>query len=59
MLFNITGHPGVIIPLGLTRGRLPFGAQLVGRRWSDRRLLAIADTLSAVAGPCGVPPGYE
>ncbi len=58
MLFNITGHPGVIIPLGVTRDGLPFGAQLVGRRWSDIELLGIAETLSQMAGPCGVPAGY-
>ena len=59
LAFSVTVHPGVAIPLGLTREGLPFDAQLVGRRWDDARLLGVAGTLSQVAGPCRVPPGFD
>jgi aspartyl-tRNA(Asn)/glutamyl-tRNA(Gln) amidotransferase subunit A len=31
-LFNLTGHPAISLPCGLTRGGLPCGLQLVGVR---------------------------
>jgi Asp-tRNA(Asn)/Glu-tRNA(Gln) amidotransferase A subunit family amidase len=39
--FNLTGHPAISIPLP-TVGALPAGLQIVGRRGSTPRLLAIA-----------------
>ena len=33
--FNLTGHPAVVLPLGLDRDGLPLGVQLVGRRWGE------------------------
>jgi amidase len=44
-LFSITGTPVVVIPLGTVDG-LPVGVQLVGRRWSDIKLLHIAELIS-------------
>ena len=41
-LFNYSGHPAIAMPCGLDREGLPIGVQLVGRRWSESRLLAIA-----------------
>lgn len=59
MPFNLTGHPGAVLPLGITDDGSPFGYQVVTRRWDDARLLSIASTLAQVTGPCPVPPGYE
>jgi amidase len=53
-----TGHPVVIIPLAKDRNGLPIGVQVMGRRWDDERLLAIAEVLSGVAGGFQRPPGY-
>ncbi len=39
---NITGMPALSIPCGFTRAGLPVGMQLLGPRWSEARLLAIA-----------------
>lgn len=39
-LFNLTGHPAISIPMGITRDRLPTGLQLVGRETA--RLLQVA-----------------
>ncbi len=41
-LFNLTGHPAISIPMGLTSSGLPCGLQLVGRRGFTDDLLAVA-----------------
>lgn len=44
---NVTGYPAVSVPIGLTRDGLPIGLQLIGRRFRDAELLAIARELEA------------
>jgi aspartyl-tRNA(Asn)/glutamyl-tRNA(Gln) amidotransferase subunit A len=39
---NFTGHPAISIPCGFTREGLPMGLQLIGPRWGEAGLLAIA-----------------
>jgi amidase len=58
-LFNYSGHPAVVTPCGLDRGGLPIGLQLVGRRWSEARLLAIAQALTPLTGGFRRPSAYE
>ncbi len=41
-LFNLTGHPAVSMPCGLTSQGLPCGLQLVGRRNETEALLGVA-----------------
>ena len=41
-LLNYTGHPAVVLPYRLDRDGLPIGVQVVGKRWDEARLLAIA-----------------
>jgi amidase len=53
-----TGQPAVVIPIAKDRHGLPIGVQLLGRRWDDERLLAIAELLSEVTGDFSRPPGY-
>lgn len=41
--FNLTGHPGLVIPVGWGttedgEGRLPIGMHLVGKRWAEQKL---------------------
>jgi amidase len=57
-MFNYTGHPAVVLPYTLDRAGLPIGVQLVGKRWGESRLLAIAQALSDVTGGFRRPPGY-
>jgi amidase len=57
-VFNYTGHPAVVLPYTLDRAGLPIGIQLVGKRWSESRLLAMAKALSEVTGAFQGPPGY-
>ncbi len=39
---NISGHPAISIPCGFTPAELPVGLQLIGAKWSEAKLLAIA-----------------
>jgi amidase len=57
-VFNYTGHPAVALPYTLDRDGLPVGVQLVGKRWDESRLLAIAKAISEVTGPFQRPPCY-
>ena len=45
--YNITGQPAASIPAGFSADRLPIGVQLVGRRWQDGELLALAHQLES------------
>jgi amidase len=56
--FNLTGHPAVVLPLAITKEGLPIGVQVLGRRWSEPALLALAKQLSLVSGPFRAPPGF-
>jgi len=42
----------------LDRDGLPIGIQMVGKRWDESRLLAMAKALSEVTGAFQRPPGY-
>lgn len=39
---TVIGHPVVALPVGLDEFSLPFGLQLIGRTYDDRRLLSMA-----------------
>jgi len=39
---NLTGLPAISIPCGFTQDGLPIGMQLIGPRWGEAKLLAIA-----------------
>jgi amidase len=56
--FNITGNPAVALPLTISAEGLPIGLQLVGRRWEEMRLLAIAGQVASITGPFRKPPGF-
>lgn len=58
-LFNYTGHPTIVMPYMRDRDGLPIGVQIVGKRWDESRLLAIAQGVTGVAGGFQRPPGYE
>jgi len=56
--FNLTGHPAVVLPLAITKEGLPIGVQVLGKRWSEPALLAMAKQLSLVTGPFRPPPAF-
>lgn len=43
--FNFTGHPVVALPVSWDTDNLPIGVQLVGKRWSEEKLLGIAQAI--------------
>lgn len=47
-LFDVTGHPAVSFPAGMSGG-LPVGAMLVGRHWEDGTVLRAADAFEKAA----------
>ena len=44
---SVVGHPAVALPCGLDEHGTPFGIQVVGPAYHDRRLLSIAHALEA------------
>jgi amidase len=58
-IFNITGNPVVVMPIGYTQAGIPIGVQVVGARWQDARLLTVAEQLFKAGGAFRHPPGYK
>jgi amidase len=56
--FNLSGHPAIVIPIGQTQAGLPIGMQIVGKRWREMELLAIAQEVDNAIGDFRQPPGY-
>jgi amidase len=54
--FNLTGNPVVVVPMGTSPEGLPIGVQIVGRRWREMELLAVARAISEVLPPVPQPP---
>ncbi|WP_246987457.1 amidase [Halorientalis marina] len=55
--FNLTGHPVVNAPAGLTDDGLPVGLQIVGPRYAEADLLGIAAALEDANPWAGDYPG--
>jgi Asp-tRNA(Asn)/Glu-tRNA(Gln) amidotransferase A subunit family amidase len=53
---NLTGFPGLSLPLGKSPEGLPINVQLVGRPFEEELLLAVAETLEQARGPWQKPP---
>ncbi|PYN12216.1 MAG: amidase, partial [Candidatus Rokuibacteriota bacterium] len=45
--FNLTGQPAASVPCGFTRGGLPIGLQVVGRRFDDATVLRASAAFEA------------
>jgi len=56
--FNLTGNPVVALPLTRSNDGLPIGVQVVGRRWGEMKLLAVAERIAELTVPFERPPGY-
>lgn len=57
-IFNLTGHPVGVMPIGHTDGELPVGVQVVGKRWRDMELLQIMEQMDGVVKAYRRPPGF-
>lgn len=51
---NFTGNPAASVPAGLTKTGLPVGMQIIGKKFRDEDVLAVAKTFEDIA-----PWGYE
>jgi amidase len=58
VLFNVTGHPVVTIPIGQSSRGLPVGVQIVGRRWREVELMEAARRIAGLTRDYRRPPGY-
>jgi len=56
LLSQASGCPMVVIPAGSDPNGVPIGAQLIGPRWHDEKLLAIAETITATTRGFQPPP---
>lgn len=54
-IFSLSGHPSVVIPIGIQKNGLPLGIQIIGRLWSDTLLLDFAKKIAALTAGF-VPP---
>ena len=43
VLANLTGHPAISLPAGVSGLGLPWGLQVLAGRWQDRALLTTAE----------------
>jgi amidase len=58
IIFNLSGHPVVTIPVGRSALGLPLGVQIVGRKWQEMRLLDVAEHIATLTPGFQSPPGY-
>lgn len=54
--FNVSGHPAISVPCGLTAAGLPIGLQIVGRHWDEVTLLRVAAAYERARGSLPKPP---
>lgn len=56
---TISGHPIVVIPIGITKKGLPVGIQIHGQKWHDYKLLQIAKTLEKLTDGFEIPKMFK
>lgn len=52
---TITGHPILVIPIGITKSGLPVGIQIHGQKWHDYKLLQIGKELEKLTDGFKIP----
>jgi amidase len=53
---NLTGFPGLSIPMGHSPEKLPINIQLIGRPYEEEQLMQAGQILEQERGPWQVPP---
>lgn len=56
---NLTGHPGVSVPIGRDDAGVPIGMQVIAPRWRDGLALGVAAALELARPWPTHPEGYE
>jgi len=54
--FNVTGHPAMSVPVGLSSDRLPIGVQIVGRPFDEAMVFRVSRTVETLSGWESVAP---
>jgi amidase len=57
-LFNVTGLPAIVLPIGVASDGLPIGVQLVAGLGKDQQLLAFAKEVEKLLPGVGMPIGF-
>jgi aspartyl-tRNA(Asn)/glutamyl-tRNA(Gln) amidotransferase subunit A len=57
IMANVTGHPALAFPIGVSRAGLPIGAQIIGHPRAEPALFRIAAAHERAAGPKPRPVG--
>ena len=52
---NLTGFPGVSVPVGISAEGLPVGVQVIGRPYEEELVLAVAERIENGRGPWRPP----
>lgn len=55
---TVAANPVVSLPMGKSNQGLPIGVQIHAKRWSDKRLLDIAELIEQVIGGFNKPSGF-
>jgi aspartyl-tRNA(Asn)/glutamyl-tRNA(Gln) amidotransferase subunit A len=57
---SLAGLPAISVPSGLSRGHLPLGIQIMGRRFDEETVFAVARAFERqVSFPDEIPPGVK
>lgn len=57
--FNLTGHPALAVPCGMSADRIPIGLQLVGRAGGEADLLGLAQSYEQATPWHTMHPPFE
>lgn len=52
---NLTGFPGIAVPMGQSSEGLPIGVQVIGRPYEEELVLAVAEAIESGRGPWQPP----
>jgi Asp-tRNA(Asn)/Glu-tRNA(Gln) amidotransferase A subunit family amidase len=58
-LANMTGHPALSVPAGMSANGVPFGLQITGPRFADDLVLTVGATWETAAPWPVAAPGYD
>lgn len=53
---NLTGFPGMAVPVDNSAGGLPIGVQLIGKPYEEELVMAVAEAIERGRGPWQAPP---
>ena len=56
---NITGHPALTVPAGMSPNGVPFGLQFTGPRFADALVLDVGEAWELAHAAIVVAPGFE